>query len=135
MAGDGFSCQGTHDGIAFEVRREDQGSKILNAALAAADFEQGPDDGTHHVAQEPVGFDAEIPIVIPAFASRQRCQAACDTVQTDVFESAPVFSKQRKSCCPRSTNAASFIAPKSTPGKAYRQEKASMNGSFTRCRK
>ena len=59
------------DKLRMTFCRQDQGLKILDAALAAADFEQGPHDGAHHIAKEPVGDDAEEPVVVPAVTAGQ----------------------------------------------------------------
>ena len=55
MAGDGLPGEAAV--VAFDKRRD-----IVGAAFAAADFEEGADDGAHHVSQKPVGGNPEVPV-------------------------------------------------------------------------
>ena len=72
MAGYRLPGQTAHHRPAGEIRRQDQGPEVLDTALAAPDFEQRPHHGADHVAQEAVGTDAEIPVILPALPSCQR---------------------------------------------------------------
>ena len=54
IAGDGSTCTAA-------VFLLDNAAEAVNGELAASHFEQGADDGTHHVAQESVGLDGEHP--------------------------------------------------------------------------
>ena len=62
IAGDVGSL-GSAGGIGGQSPLKDEAGEVVDAAFAAADFDQGPDYGPHHVSQEPIGRNPEIPIL------------------------------------------------------------------------